>query len=365
MRTVRLVEQALEEAMWIAAVVLAALALPVLAALGYRELRRRRTARLLAIDTPRGIVEERYVRIGGVEQWIQIRGEDRTNPVLLVLHGGPGSPYAVFGPLIRDWEKRYTVVQWDRRGVGLTRRHSGPAPAADNTFARLTDDAVEVVEYLRQRLGVDKVTLMAGSMGTLIGIPLARRRPDLFTELVLTDLYVDMHRNEAVGYQKALDRVRAAGNAKAVAALEAIGADPAKWDLRAWQTKMNWTMKTDPVTPNAVVKLLFPLAFTSPRYSLRDVWHMLAGFIATQKQMYAEYMRYDARTYGMRFEVPVRLVQGATDVLTITELAEEYFAGIEAPAKTLALVENASHFTAFTRPQEFLRALTAGPSKKD
>lgn len=304
------------------------------------------------------IFEQRYVRAGGLEQWVQIRGDDRANPVLLVLHGGPGSPYALFTPLIRAWEKHYTVVQWDRRGVGRTRARSGKATG---TFAQMTDDAVEIVDFLREHLDKDRVTLLAGSMGTMLGLPLALRRPDMFDALVCTDMYVDMHRNEATGYRMTLARLRAAGNTKGVRALEKIGDDPSRWDLRAWQTKMDWTMKTDPVSPNAVAKLLFPLARRSQIYRGLDKWHLLAGFLANQKQLFDEYMAYDARALGTRFEVPFVLLQGGSDVLTITALAEEYFATVEAPAKHLALIEGASHFAAFTHPAEFLAELLRSP----
>jgi pimeloyl-ACP methyl ester carboxylesterase len=337
----------------------AVVALPVAGALGYRSVRRSVTAKQMAITSPNGIAEERYLRIGGVEQWVQIRGEDRANPVLFVLHGGPGSPYAVFTPLIRSWEKHFTVVQWDRRGVGKTRSRSGAADPALNTFAQLADDAVEVVEFLRAYLRQEKVVLLAGSMGTLLGLPLARRRPDLFSALVCTDLYADMHRNEQVGYRMTLDRVREAGNTKSVKALEKIGDDPAEWDMRAWQVKMDVTMKTDPVTPNGVAKLLFPLALTSPLYSLRDVRNLLAGFIETQKQMHDEVMRYNAYADGTSFEVPFFLLQGASDVLTITELATEFYERVDAPVKAMALIEDASHFAAFTRPERFLDQLLA------
>src|SRR5882757_1836395 len=84
------------------------LAAAVVAALGWRAVSRRQLAAAMAISTPNGIVEQRFVRIGGVEQWIGIRGEDRANPVLLVLHGGPGSPYSVFTPLLRSWEQHFT-----------------------------------------------------------------------------------------------------------------------------------------------------------------------------------------------------------------------------------------------------------------
>ncbi|MEV4753814.1 alpha/beta hydrolase [Micromonospora sp. NPDC049559] len=335
----------------------AALVALVGGALGYRALLRRRVARALAIDTPNGIDEERFVRIGGIDQWVQIRGEDRDNPVLLVLHGGPGSPYAIFTPLLRSWEKHFTVVQWDRRGAGKTLRRNGRAGCGELTFAGMVDDAVEVTEFLLRHLDKEKVIVLAGSMGTLVGVPLVQRRPDLFAAYVGTDNYVDMLRNEAVSYQSALERASAAGNAKAVAALERIGADPTRWDLRAWGVKMRWAMATDPVTPDAATKLIFPLVLTAPFYSLRDVLAVGSGFEYTKREMFTQFMAYDARRFGTRFEVPFFLLQADRDVLTVTGLAEEYFAEVEAPTKALALIEDASHFCAFTRPERFLAAL--------
>ncbi|MFI0793675.1 alpha/beta fold hydrolase [Micromonospora rubida] len=300
------------------------------------------------------INEQHYVHIGGVEQWIQIRGESANNPVLLVLHGGPGSPYAVFTPLIRSWERHFTVVQWDRRGCGKTRAR-GTKQAAP--FDRHLEDAIEVTEFLRAHLNKDKIVLMAGSMGAIIGLPLAQRRPDLYSALVTTDLYTDMHRNEALGYARCLERVTVAGNTKAARDLEKIGGDPAAWDLKAWQIKMKWTMATDPVTPNAVTKLLFPLALKGGVYSKREAWHLLAGFLATQKAMFSEYMSFNAYDMSARYELPIFVFQGASDVLTLTDLAQEYFAQIDAPHKEMALIKDASHFAAFTQPERFREEL--------
>jgi hypothetical protein len=52
-------------------------AVPVAGGLAYRKSRQRRVAQALVIDAPNGIVEERFVRVGGIDQWIQIRGVDR------------------------------------------------------------------------------------------------------------------------------------------------------------------------------------------------------------------------------------------------------------------------------------------------
>src|SRR5687768_5420073 len=220
----------------IAAAAAGVIAVPTAGGLAYRKSRQREVAQALVIDTPNGIVEERFVRVGGIEQWIQLRGEDRDNPVLLVLHGGPGWPNAVFTLPLRPWERYFTVVQWDHRGAGKTLGRNGKAGSGEMTFDRRVADAIEVIEFLRRHLGTDKVVVLAESMGTLAGLPLAKRRPDLLHALVATDLYVNMAANEARKYQLTLERLRDASNRKGVAALEAIGADPARWDLQAWNT---------------------------------------------------------------------------------------------------------------------------------
>jgi pimeloyl-ACP methyl ester carboxylesterase len=347
----------------------ALLAVPVAAGLAWRAARQRRVAKALDIATPNGIVEQRFVKIGGIDQWIQLRGEDRGNPVLLVLHGGPGWPNAVFTLPLRSWERYFTVVQWDHRGAGKTLRRTGKAGSGEMTFDQRVADAVEVIEFLRRHLGVDKVVVLAESMGTLTGLPLAKRRPDLLHALVVTDLYVDMAANEAGKRQLTLERLRAAGDARGVAALEAIGADPGRWDLRAWSTNMAWAFKTNVPTPNLDRRLLFPLALSSPIYTLRDLVSLFVGFQWSTAQMFQELKAYDARRLGARFEVPVFLFQGETDVITLTSLATGYFQELEAPTKGLALIPDAGHFAAFTQPDRFLtelvthvRPLAAAPS---
>ena len=323
---------------------------------GLRRYRQRALRERAVLPGPRSIAEGRFVTVGGGEQWLQIRGEDRDNPVLLVVHGGPGSPYSIFTPVLRDWEQHVTVVHWDRRGAGRTLGRNGTPASADLTFERLVDDGIEVAEFLRHHLHQDKIILMAGSMGTLIGIPMAKRRPELFSAYVGTDFYVNMVQNDALGYAGTLERVRAAGNTNAAAALEVIGADPRAWSVKDWGVRMQWSMGTDP-TPKSGFKLIFPLLLTKPDYTLRDIRSWLKGFAATRDAMFAQFMQWDARALGTDFEIPFFLFQGASDVVTLTQPAVDYFAEVSAPDKALVLIDGASHFCAFTHPVPFLAAL--------
>ncbi|WP_433058059.1 alpha/beta fold hydrolase [Dactylosporangium sp. CS-033363] len=339
-----------------AAITGAAVATVAAAPFVYRGIRKLQRANDARIDNPNGIVEGRYVNIGGVEQWLQIRGEDRTNPVLLVVHGGPGSPYSVFTPVLREWERFFTVVHWDRRGAGKTLRRNG-FNAEELDFELMVNDGIEVAEHLREYFGQDRILLMAGSMGTIVGLPMVKRRPDLFCAYVGTDFYVNMVENERKGRLDTIDRLRAANNKRGVAALEKLDDDPRTWDVKSWGTRMQWSMGTDPTTGNAALTRLFKLLLTKPDYSLADVSAWLKGFGKSRDTMFEQFMRWDARALGTSFEVPFYLFQGARDVVTLTGPAVEYFAEVDAPEKQLVLIENASHFCAFSEPGQFLSAL--------
>src|SRR2546426_10743287 len=125
-----------------------------------RKSTQRKLAKDLLITAPNGIVEERFIKIGGIDQWITIRGEDRHNPVLFFVHGGPGSTYSIFTPMLRSWEKYFTIVQWDQRGTGKTLRKTGKSGTGILTFDRLTRDGIEIAEFLRNHLGQQKLILV-------------------------------------------------------------------------------------------------------------------------------------------------------------------------------------------------------------
>ncbi|MGZ3681811.1 MAG: alpha/beta fold hydrolase, partial [Ktedonobacterales bacterium] len=338
------------------AVVLAA---PTAAALAYRKLRQLKTAQTLKITSPDGIVEERFVRIGGIDQWIGIRGEHRDNPVLLVVHGGPGFPYSPCASVLRRWEKYFTIVEWDQRGAGKTFGRSGKAGTGELTFDRLAADGLEVAEFLRSYLRQRQIILLASSAGTLVGLPMVQRRPDLFSAYVGTDLNVHTLRAETLTYQVILERLRTAHNKKGVVILEAMGPDSSRWDIKAWTRKQQLTMQADPLMRDLPRTLLLGSPLTSPTHTLRDVWHVFAGQQFSQTQLFTQLIAHDAWRWGTRFEVPFFLFQGDSDLFTPTALAQEYFADVDAPIKKSALIKNAGHFAAFTQPDQFLAELLA------
>lgn len=342
--------------------VICAVVLPLVAGLPaalllHRKLRQAKIAAGLKIETAQGIVEEGFVQIGGIDQWISIRGENKSNPVLLIIHGGPGSCYSIFTPHLRAWEKHFTVVQWDQRGAGKTFARTGRRGIKAISMKQLASDGIEVAEYLRAHLRKDRLFLLASSMGSTFGMQIARIRPDMFYAYIGTDQNVGMVRGQDEGRRQLLERLRGNGMNKGVKTIERIGADPTVWTPDDFTAIAQWTMKSDPHGFRSTIKLLKDAVWYAPGWKLRDIRAFVKGMHFSLEQLLPEIVRYDAWAHGTRFELPVFVFQGSNDVLTTPALARAYFEEIVAPIKKMELISDAGHFAAFLQPEQFLEKL--------
>src|SRR6267154_827683 len=113
------------------------------------------TASRLKIASPPGIASLEKVRLGGIDQWIQIRGEDRAKPLLLFLHSGPGFPEMPFSHVNAALERNFVIVQWDQRGAGKS--YSLSVPENSMTIEQFISDTHQLVELLLARFGRTKL----------------------------------------------------------------------------------------------------------------------------------------------------------------------------------------------------------------
>ncbi|MEV6562361.1 alpha/beta hydrolase [Nocardia sp. NPDC051756] len=331
----------------------AALSAAPVGLLGHRQLRRRRAAADLRIDTPNGITESGFVRIGGIDQWIEIRGEDLANPVLLELHGGPGITNTYFAHRTRAWERHFTIVRWDMRGGGKTfgRGEQGVA-----TFDQLLTDAVEVTRYVHKRLSTDKVVLLANSFGSVLGLRLARSHPELYSAYVGTDQNISGGERDDIPFHAVVRRLRSSGKRADAAKLERIGPDATTWSAADWGLHAKLTASADPFIAAMLKKLVLPAMWFSPQHRLRDLKAGADGMKFSER-IGVESVRFDAWRDGTRFELPFFIFQGEHDSLTPAARARRYFDDVQAPHKDFALITDATHFASFWQPAQFLELL--------
>lgn len=326
------------------------------AGLGWRAWRQHEIAASWAITAPNGVEEARFVEIDGQRQWITIRGQDRDNPVLMLIDGGPGSATSVFGP--SAYEADFVVVQWDQPGAGKTFGAAGgldPAMAIEDV-ARI---GTGVAEHVRDHLGKRKVALLASSWGTVIGVHMAKQRPDLFYAYIGTGQSVFMPEAEAINYESVLSKARGRGDAAAVAALEAIGAPPYASDAE-FRTHRQWAAAYEAGSPSSA-GILSSLIY-APNYSVMDTVNWSRAFLASQdhflgRTMDGPGMHMDLHALGPDFAMPVFIFQGAEDDYTPFVLARAWFDEIRAPEKALLAAEGGGHYAAFSHAAEFQRLL--------
>jgi pimeloyl-ACP methyl ester carboxylesterase len=302
---------------------------------------------------PTAIDEGLFAPINGLDQWITIRGQDLRNPVLLWLHGGPGFPMSGMAPMFFDWERDFTVVQWDQPGGGAThaKNLAGEGPL---TADRYEADAIAVIEWVRRRLHVDKVVLIGISWGTQLGVRVAQKRPDLVAAYVGCSQVVSGARGNLMGYQMALAAARARGDAAGVAALEKVGPPPYA-TVEQWFVRQQYTnppgVPMSPAEAVATAAVGKRLAANPPgpdtHYVAKLPPYDFAGqFMAVQRAFYGQLGAFEAERLGLSFRMPVFIIQGEVDMNTPMPLARDYLAAIKAPKKGLTILPGAGHNTA-------------------
>ena len=289
--------------------------------------------------------EKGFVRIGGMEQWVRIKGGSCANPVLVMIHGGPGNPTTPFADNVyKDWEQRYTIVQWDQRGSGMT---FGRTPLADDVPLRLEqlrDDGLEVARFAARRFGKRQVILMGGSWSSVLGVYMVKAEPAMFCGYISSSQLVSEFRQRG-SYDATLARARVANDADAVARLDGIGPPP-------WTNPRNaGILRRVIVKYERLVTTPPPKTWwaTSPEYTTPKAE---ADYAAGEDYSWLQFVglhgdgiasTIDLYRLGPKFAVPFYMVQGAEDLLTMPEPSKRYFDFIEAPRKQFVLVPAAGH----------------------
>jgi pimeloyl-ACP methyl ester carboxylesterase len=336
----------------------------VAAALSFRAYRQHLAAETLAIRSPNGVQEGGFVVIGGIKQWIQIRGEDRNNPVLLFVHGGPGSSTLPMSSGWQPWEKYFTVVQWDQRGTGRTYGETGDATAPTMTLERMTHDGIELAEYLRTHLHKDKIVLVGHSWGSYLGIHIVKQRPDLFHAYVGTGQVIGRATFEKA-FEITIARLQtlaqSADNTAALAELAPIASQPAMSERnRLVAEKWSKALALPPIDGFELAGPI-PPAFM-PDFSLLDWYNASKGVAFSAKYLRGPdgpMFQRDLASLGFEFSIPMFFIEGDEDYITPSGPAEQYFKQIIAPHKDFVQIHGGDHFIPFDRPDRFLTDLVA------
>ena len=303
------------------------------------------------VTTP--IQEMRFVTLGGIQQWITIRGANRSNPILLVIHGGPGDTQSSLSSTYAVYEKDFTIVQWDQRGAGKTyvqNRNSPPEPE------RVQLDGIELAQYLCGFLGKKKIILLGHSWGSYLGVGMVQRRPELFAAYVGTGQVGSWRANIQAQFDFLLAKARAADDRKRVEQLEAIG----KPDPTSAQQYFSWWSMRNPYMSRddaGWFEELGRIVRSNPEFTEEYMKSLGEGMMYSGRTTVGTMVTTELPTTANRLKVPFIVIQGKEDMVTPTSVAVKYFHVVKAPLKKLIIIDRAGHFALVTHREEFLAAL--------
>jgi proline iminopeptidase len=310
------------------------------------------------IVQPPGIEELRSVQIGGIAQWISVRGRDRRNPILLFIHGGPASTEMPVSWLYQSgWEDYFTVVQWDQRGAGKTYVANDPAVVEPTISAdRMIADGEEMVAWLRANYGKQKIFVLGHSWGSIIGLELARRHPDWLHAYIGMGQMIYGRDNERLGYEWAMNAARADHNAEALKQLAAIAPYPrADGSVSVEQiiVQRTWVIHYGGLTwGRPDFDYAQDAAKLSPDYTRKEL-SPEDGIGESLPHLLSAMLGYDVRNVT-HMDCPVFIFAGRHDYETPSELAVRWLDALQAPRKGLVQFENSAHMMELEEPGKLL-----------
>ncbi|HET6985444.1 MAG TPA: alpha/beta hydrolase [Kribbella sp.] len=318
-------------------------------------------ADLQRIVTPDGVQETYQLRAGGIDHWVYARGQDRANPVILFVHGGPASPLSpAMWQFQRPIEEYFTVVTYDQRAAGRTFRAVDPATIADTlTISQYVEDAIELAEQLTERYGVRKLILIGHSWGTVIATHAALARPDLFHAYVGIGQVIDTRTNERLSFEYALDQARKHNHTEALEQLASIAPYPGDEPVTRERIVIarEWAQYRGGLSAYRDNSLYFFQApLLSPEYTLDETDAVDEGNQFTLGRVLDEFLDVDF-TGVTEFPIPVLMFLGRHDYTTPAEPAATWLAAVEAPYKQAVWFEHSAHLAPWEEPGKTLVSL--------
>jgi len=303
---------------------------------------------------PNSIAEIRYLRLGGLSQWVMIRGESLANPPLILLHGGPGfSEMRLFRHYNGPLERSFTVVYWDQRGAGKS--FNPHIPKSSMTVEQFITDLDELVDAVCARVGQPKVAIFGHSWGSVLGPLYAARFPEKVAVYVGSGQIGDWAASELASYEWALAEAQRLDNRKALNELRAIGPPPyassSLWTERSWlqrfadqfQARALWNMGR--------------IILGGPESSVFDLPNIWRGFRFSLDVMWAEVSVLNLATLVPALQMPVFFFIGRHDHWVPPETSVAYFDMLTAPSKRLVWFEESGHEPFVDELEKFNRAM--------
>lgn len=300
------------------------------------------------------IAEISYLPLGGADRWVMIRGESVGNPVLILLHGGPGFPeMRLFRTFNAALEKIFTVVYWEQRGTDKS--FSRRIPKSSMTVEQFISDLDELVDHVRTRFGKGKVAIYGHSWGSALGVLYAARFPEKVSAYIGTGQLGDWPASESMCYDFTVAEAERRHDRKALKELLAVGPPPHTTGEMIRQRK--WLTRFAGILRGKSLWEFFRITLGGPEASVLDLPNILRGTLFSTYTMWEEVKILNLMKAVPVLQVPVFFFIGRLDRVVAPAASVAYFDMLSAPSKTLVWFEESGHEPAAEEAAKFNAAM--------
>lgn len=298
------------------------------------------------------IEEATFIKLGEIEQWITIRGDNEEAPVLLLLHGGPGDVQSPLIDIYTPYERDFIIVQWDQRGAGKTyEKYKEHTP--NFTLNQLISDGIELAEYLKYRFKNNGIIVLGHSLGTAIATGMVEKRPDLFTAYVGTGQIASWAESVQWQFDYLKRKASSTNDKELLEELLKIG-EP---DPDNTEQYFGFNKHLRKYFCDSDGKWLQGLRDFAKTVSQNELDNLIGGMNFSGQVLLPFQKQVNLSAGSLNFEVPYYIIQGREDLFTPTDPAKKYFDRVVAPKKEMVIIENAGHFALVTHKQKFIEEL--------
>lgn len=304
------------------------------------------------------------LNIGGIQQWVLMRGKNVSNPVLLLIQQGPGFPIINEATAIEQHlqlEDDFIVVYWDQRACGKSFHHTiSPQSMMIDQFIV---DTQELIQILIQRFSVSQLYVAGFSQGGTIAALTAAVYPDSIRAVVTVGMDVQFDESECIAYNFVLEQASSMSNRQAIRELQRIGPPP-HLNSQSFNTRVKWLANFGGVnrheTYNSLLQKTLWQLITSRAYSLVDIGRTLRGMQFAQEHFLPHLAGFDVMQRVPRLDVPIWMMQGRHDYAAPPAIAERYYHTLHAPAgKQLMWFDDSAHMPHYEESAKFRASLLA------
>lgn len=314
-------------------------------------------------DNKNGIYLYEYPVINGIKQYIQTRGTDRKNPLLLFIHGGPGASLAGLCHIMQaEWEKKFTVVNWDQRNTCKTyyaNKENAAEIAKTGTIEDYVKDIDDIIAYLHTVYEFDKLILMRFSWGSAVGAEYAKRHPEKLSCYIGAGQFINYREGVLTVCDKML-RLAPKNSPDEKKIRNIIDNFPQK---PVWNKELMGLMRYYPVLASKYIakhakRVPIGKILTSPFMNFKEKISALIPNTSMLEKSYETMINYDFRN-NLHFDVPTLFVLGEEENICPPEILKACYEDIESPKKEIKIIPQASHGCLIDQPEVFLNVITS------